>query len=93
MPQRTGRRQETAGKGNKKTGKEKPKRQRENRKAGLRASNYQGPRAGQSGTGGTGYGTDRAAWVIQKYLEPQRERDREIQRKKKEIMASKARKG
>ena len=28
--------------------------------------------------------------VIQKYLEPQREREREIQRRKKEIMASKA---
>jgi len=30
--------------------------------------------------------------ILQKYLEPRREREREIQRRKKEIMASKARK-
>ena len=39
-----------------------------------------------------GAGAGREMSVIQKYLEPQREREREIQRRKKEIMASKARK-
>jgi len=86
VPHRTRRRQKTAGKRTGKPEKEKPGKQRENRKAAVRASNYQGPRAGQRGSS-----TGREMGVIEKYLEPKREKEREIQRKKKEIMASKAR--
>lgn len=65
----------------------------------MRASSYQGPRVRQSGSpagqpkaGGAGMEDGQQTSILQKYLEPQREREREIQRKKKEIMASKARK-
>lgn len=91
MPQRTGRRQKTAGRGSKKPGKEKPKRQEDVKRSSMRASSYQGPRTGQTGNGKRDGSTERVRGIIQKYLEPEREREREIQRKKKEIMASKAR--
>lgn len=58
---------------------------------GFRASNYQGPRARQQGAGGTAPEGRAGGSVVHKYLETERAREREIQRKKKEIMASKAR--
>ena len=44
--------------------------------------------AGRKSARGMGAGAGREMSVIQKYLEPQREREREIQRRKKEIMVT-----
>ncbi len=83
MPGRTERRQKKAAKKKRGTA--------ENRKPVVRMSHYQGPRTRQAGYTGENGGT--AAQIVQKYLEPDRNREKEIQKRKREIMASRAKKG
>lgn len=94
MPGRTGR-QPAAG-GRRKGGRTETERTKQeiNRDSSVRGSRYQGPRARQAGYGETRetYGMAGQAELLQKYLEPDRNREREIQKRKKEIMAAKARK-
>ncbi len=78
MPQRSGRRQKTAGRNNKRQIRDTTARQ---------TGAYPGPGGGQMSAD-----LEQEMSILQKYLEPRREREREIQRRKKEIMASKARK-
>lgn len=61
----------------------------------VRTSNYQGPRAEQSGyrePGKKGQERNLEADFLQQYLEPNIDRERELQERKKKIMESKARK-
>ena len=82
MPGKKGRRQSTAGKKKKSPG----------RSHGVRSSSYQGPRAREWTSRQTEGSRELGSRILQKYLEPERDREREIQQKNKEIMASKARK-
>lgn len=92
MPKKTGRRQAEAGKRKNQPGSENTARRKNSRGPHVRSSNYQGPRSREPGYG-QAEGVQRlSTGILQKYLEPDKDRERELQQKKKEIMASKARK-